>query len=273
MERIPIIGFGLTKAYEQNIGYLKCYGEDNYRLIHMNAVRVAGLEERNPVKKERRCGRDAEKSEGSLSRTRSVIWELAMCNPWDYFVTLTLDPERRERYDLEVIVKQLGKFINNYNSRTDAAVKYLLIPEHHRDGAIHFHGLLSGLPFSHLAAFRLSDNIPARMKKMLRDGRQLYNWPAYAKSFGFVSMEAIQSPERCAAYMTKYITKELGKSSVELNHHLYYCSKGLKRAEVLYRGAMMRSFENPDYANNYVRIKSFSNAWEAMMYFCEDMEE
>lgn len=273
MDRLPLVGIGLTKAYEQNVGYLKHYADDTYRLIHMRSVRVAGLEERNPAKRERRSGCDADKSDGSLSRTRSAIWELAICNPWDYFVTLTLDPERRDRYDLNLIAKQLGKFINNYNFRTDAAVKYLLIPEHHRDGAIHFHGLLSGLPPSHLAAFKLSDKIPARMKSMLREGRQLYDWPAYAKSFGFTSLETIRSPERCAAYMTKYITKELGKASVALNHHLYYCSKGLKRAEVLYRGAMVRSFESPDFANDYVRIKQFSDVSEAMSYFCDDMEE
>lgn len=270
---MQLVGIGYASPREKDVGYLKQYTDNQFKLTHMRSVRIAGFEERNPVKQERRSGHDALKLDNSLARSRSVVWELAICNEWDYFVTLTLDQKKRDRYNLSLLIKQLGKFVNNYNSRTDAAIKYLLIPEHHKDGAIHFHGLISGLPLSHLTAFTVTDAIPERMKAILREGRQLYTWTAYAAAFGFSSLEPIISPERCAAYMTKYITKELGLAGIELNHHLYYCSHGLKRAELLYRGRMTRSFEKPDFANDYVRIKRFTDVSDALSYFCDDMEE
>lgn len=266
---MQVAGLGYTSPRAQNIGHLKKYAEDNYKLVHMRSVRIAGFEERGPLKEKRRSGRDAEKMNSSLSRSRAAVWELALCNPWEYFVTLTLDKSKCDRYDLAATYKQMGKFFNNYNARTDANIKYLLIPEPHRDNAWHFHGLLSGLPPPHLTPFSLHDHIPAELKAMLSAGRQLYTWPAYASAFGFITMESIIDLQRCAAYMTKYITKELGRSGIELNHHLYYCSKGLHRAELLYCGEMKRALDAPDFENDYVRIKRFTDPAEALSYFCD----
>ena len=140
----------------------------------MRSVRIPGFEERNPTRKIRRFGSEAPKLESSLSRSRSRVWELALCNPWDMFVTLTLSPAMCDRHDLNGTYKRVAKFFNNINSRTDAELKYLLIPEPHKDGAWHFHGLVSGLPLHHLKPFTLNDNIPRRLKNMLQEGRQVY---------------------------------------------------------------------------------------------------
>ena len=107
------------------------------------------------------------------------------------------------------------------------------------------------------------------MKLLLQAGRQLYNWPAYAESFGFVTVDAIRDIKRCSAYMTKYITKELLDSSIELNYHVYYCSKGLQRPEIIYRGQMQRPIEKPDFSNDYVTLKCFPSVEEALLYFCD----
>ena len=267
-----VSGLGHVNVRAANIGYLKQYTETHYKLVHMRSVRISGYEERKPSPIIRRSGSDAEKFESSLSRSRSAVWERALCNPWDLFVTFTLDKTKCDRHNLNDTYKRIAKFINNYNSRTDANVKYLLIPEPHKDGAWHFHGLLSGLPLHHLKLFTVGDNIPCRLKQMLHDGRKLYTWPAYTEAFGFATLEPIIDPERCAAYMTKYITKDLGRSSIELNHHLYYCSKGLKRATLLYRGEMRRSFEAPDCENDFVRVKHFNDPSEALSYFCDEEE-
>lgn len=261
-------GMGYTNIRELNVGYLKQYTPNNFKLVHMNSVRSPGFEERNKPKQQRQSSSAANKLQNSLSRSRSAVLELALCNPWSYFVTLTLSPEKNDRHDLNAAYKRLSKWLNNY-SRTGAQIKYLIIPEPHNDGAWHFHGLLSGLPPPHLTPFTLHDPIPHRIKDMLSNGRMIYNWPAYAKAFGYVTIEPILDPSRCAIYMTKYITKELGESGIELNHHLYYCSQGLHRAELVYRGEMKHPLINPDYENEYVHTKSFSSIEEAMPYFCD----
>lgn len=263
-------GLGETCVRRRNVGFLKRYDDDYYKLIHMNSVRLPGYEERNPSKHARAdSSSTTEKLRNSLSRSRSTVWELARCNPWEGFITLTLNPALHDRYDLHGSYKTLAKWFNNYNSRTDANLKYLLIPEPHRDGAFHFHGLCFGLPETHLTQFTPQDHIPKHLKDMLRSGRILYNWPAYASKFGFVTYEKIIDLERCAAYMTKYITKDLQNSGIELNHHLYYCSKELKRAEVILVEEMRRQIENPDFSNDYVCIKSFRSVEEALPYFCD----
>lgn len=266
-------GLGITNVQQQNVGLLKKYGEGHYKLIHLRSMRLPGFEER---RKETDSSRAPPKRKGkldnSLSRTRSRVWELAICNSWDYFCTLTLDKEKHNRFDLAKTYSIMAKWFNNLNNRTEANLRYLLMPELHKDGAWHFHGLLQGLPASQITPFTLDDHLPQRLRLMLQAGRQLYNWPAYAQRFGYVTLEGILDPDRCAAYMTKYITKDLQNSSVELNHHLYYCSHGLKRAELVYQGSLRRNLEEPDFANDFVRIKHFASPEEALPYFC-DLEE
>lgn len=266
---------GTYNPRQQNVGYLKRYTDDYYKLVLMNSVLMPGYENktskiRTPVNRAER--RHEYKLANSLSRSRSTIFELAYCNHWDWFVTLTIAPDKHDRYDLAGTYKRLAKWLNNYNMRSGVKILYLLIPEPHKNGAWHFHGLLSGLPFTQVTPFTLEDNIPLRLKQLIMSGRQIYKWDAYAKTFGYVTLEPILEPMHCAKYMTKYITKELQQSSIELNHHIYYCSKGLRRAEVIFRGDVRRELEAPDFENEYVHIKSFSSVEEAALYFC-DLEE
>lgn len=265
--RVP--GVGVTQVRQRNVGLLKQYGAHHFKLIHMKSVRLPGFEERGKRKIRGRAPPGTEKLDNSLSRSRSKVWELALCNQWEYFCTLTIDAAKHDRNDLHGTYSAMSKWFNNLNSRTEAQLGYLLVPEPHKNGAWHFHGLLLGLPDSQLMPFTLNDHIPLRLREMLLAGRQIYNWPAYAERFGFVTLERIIDPDRCAAYMTKYITKDLQSSSIELNHHLFYCSHSLNRAELVYRGDMRRNIEEPDFANDYVRIKQFASAEEALPYFCD----
>lgn len=263
-------GMGIPNVYAHNIGYLRRYGEGVFRVTVMNTVRLPGYEERNSKpkpKKKRGTASNDEKLRNSLSRSKRIVWELAQCNNWEHFITLTFDAEKANRYRLEDICKKLGKWVNNYNSRKGARIKYLLIPEQHKDGAWHLHGLLMGLPISHLRPFSLNERIPTRIKELLRARRQIYDWPAYRQSFGYVTVEAIRDPLRCAAYITKYITKDLLRSAVSFNAHVYYSSHGLNRAELLRLGPVVKELEEPDFENEYVHIKTFSSFEEAISYF------
>lgn len=268
--QIPGLACPKVSVYQRDVGLLKQYNDHTFRLVYMRSLRTPGFEVRKePKEVPRSKGHEAEKMDESLSRSRRTIFELAFCNPWEHFATLTISPEHHDRHDLPGTYKRLAKWLNNYNSRLGTAVRYLLIPEPHKDGAWHFHGLLLGLPPPHLTPFTLQDHIPRRLKDMLRAGRELYTWPAYAGAFGFVSLEAIRDLNRCASYMTKYITKDLRQSSVELNHHLYYCSKGLQRAQLIHQGPLLRPIEDPDFENQYTAIKQFSSPEEALPYFCD----
>lgn len=51
-----------------------------------------------------------------------------------------------------------------------------------------------------------------------------------------------------------------------MNGHLYYCSQGLKRAEIICEGKLIKDIEE-DYSNDYVKIKTVRNIAEAQAYF------
>lgn len=212
------------------------------------------------------------KLESSLSRTKSAIFELALCNDWDWFLTLTLNPEYHDRKDLNSYKTKLSIWIKNYNRIHQTNIKYLLIPENHKDGSWHMHGLMMGLPTEHLHEFTEREKLPIKILIPVKHGHKLYSWPAYAKAFGYISISKIKNIESVSKYITKYITKDIISTRISLNDHLYYCSQGLKRAEILCQGQLVKDIDE-DYSNDYVKIKTVKDIAEARAYFIAEHEE
>ena len=263
-----MLGLGLSRSsvYDQNHAILKVYNQNCNKVVLMRSCRLPGYEEQGATKGKRNYAGYNAKLDASLSRTRSKIFELAMCNPWEYFVTLTLSSENGNRRDLRTFKRSLSKWLNNLNSRKGCSIKYLLIPEPHADGSWHMHGLFMGITENMLRPFSLQEHLPYRLLSMLKQGRQLFDWPAYAQKFGYVTCERIHDLEACAKYVTKYITKELGESAARLNEKLYLCSQGLERAKVACRGHIVHDFV-PDFCNDYVATKVFPSFDEALSLF------
>lgn len=157
----------------------------------------------------------------SYSRSRSKVLQYALCNVWDYYVTITVDPKRFDRWDLDAIWNHLYMFFRFY-SRTFSRLSYLFVPERHKDGAWHFHGFISGILDSHLFPF-ISGLHP---QKLIDAG--YINFPALGQVIGYVSLGEISDPIKAGFYVTKYITKEHAHD--DFYQHLYYHSQGLKTA-------------------------------------------
>ena len=208
------------------------------------------------------------KLENSLARTKAKIFELAVCNDWEYFVTLTLNPEYHDRKDLDTYKKKLSTWLKNYNRLHSTNIKYLLIPEEHKNGCWHMHGLFMGLPESHLQPFTITEKIPKKILKAILQGHTIYNWSAYAKAFGYLTLSKIINLESVSKYITKYITKHLLESRISLNNHLYYASHGLNRAQTILTGHLTRDLDE-DFENDYIKVKTFKNIEDAICYFTD----
>ncbi len=198
-----------------------------------------------------------EKLDNNISRTRSKIWEYATCNKFDYFITLTLNKDKHDRYDLDAFIASLGQFIRDYRKRTGKKIQYLLIPEKHQNGAYHMHGLLKGIDEKDKKLFTLEDDIPFKIKEMIRAGRKIYRWVPYEKKFGWVTMEKVRNQEAVAKYITKYIKKCVGTTVTELHKKSFYVSRGLKQAELIKKGTFPTAIRNalvPDFENDYLQI-------------------
>lgn len=134
------------------------------------------------------------------------------------------------------------------------------------------HGLMMGLPIEHLHEFRADEKLPIKILIEIAHGQKLYSWPAYEKTFGYIIISKIKNIENVSKYITKYITKDLFSTKIALNDHLYYCSKGLKRAEIICQGKLIRELDE-EYSNDYVKIKTVRSKAEAQAYFDAESEE
>lgn len=167
--------------------------------------------------KPRDGGPSAESLERSVRRARARIRELCMANRFDKFVTLTLDASRIDRYDVSAIVRKMGQWADNQVRRH--GLKYCLVPELHKDGAVHFHGFLqwpdgggfvdSGtirLPGKQSKAPRRPRTAAQREAWLASGGQVVYNVPAW--SYGFSTAISLYGDyDAAVGYVAKYIGK------------------------------------------------------------------
>ena len=141
-------------------------------------------------------------NEQSRRRAYRKVFDYAACNEdlFDSFVTLTLDKQMIDRYDIDKVYPKLKTFLNHRVQRKGLA--YILVPELHRDGAIHFHGLINS------SAGELKDsgrkywkrNAPCR-------GQRIYNVADW--KLGFTTAVKLKGNyENVCKYITKYVLKQ-----------------------------------------------------------------
>lgn len=178
---------------------IRCYGDYLYRV-----TKRLFNSEKSPVidRSDEPCEKPIGKFDSALSRARNTVRELALCNRWEYFVTLTFDC-RWDRYDLADRLKEFLQWIQNQNKQ-GSRIRYLLVPEFHEDGAVHFHGLFSGID-SAPRPFYWPESVNRKA-----DGSYYDHWPEYSARYGFSSIEPVNDPVAVGFYVSKYITKTLG---------------------------------------------------------------
>lgn len=114
--------------------YLYNYNGTNFRICKLNSCRNKGYEDID--KKNITCKSEVKRI--SLSRTRRNIRELALCNNFEFFCTITVSSAKCDRYSLDEVQDNLRKCLRNIRNSSNN-FKYLIITEKHKDGAFHFH--------------------------------------------------------------------------------------------------------------------------------------
>jgi hypothetical protein len=237
--------------YKRDVAVIKRYG-DKYKLIWMAAKRQKGIECRDEqlAADEHSATKGEVKLENNISRAKSRIFELAMCNEWHYFVTMTLDKGKYNRYDLSRFQADLSQFVRDQRKKWGCELRYLFVPEQHklRDGELtpawHIHGLLQGVSLDMVADFPVG--VPGRLKGYL-------NYPDYMNRFGWCSLAPISNPHAVSAYITKYVSKHMGQG-VAVGNRLFYASVGLNGAETIKEGILACIPPKWDFENDYVKI-------------------
>lgn len=198
-----------------------------------------------------------ERFTSSISRSKARVFELAMCNEFTHFCTFTQDKKLRDRFNLSDFRKDFTMLIRNSNRdrAEDEKIKYLLIPEQHKNGAWHMHGLFMGLGDDDLRLFKVTEKIPEKIKKQLRQGVKVYDWERYRRAFGYFTCTEIENGTACAKYITKYISKDFQKAVRDNGEHLFFASQGLKGREVIVKqSADICPIEKWDFENQYIKV-------------------
>lgn len=142
-------------------------------------------------------------------RSQKEIFELALCNPdLDAFVTLTFSPQAvADRGDYDTVYKEVKTWFSNRVQRK--GLKYILVPERHKDGGLHFHGFANSSALCLVAARYANTG-----RLIVKQGRQVYNIEDWSR-LGFSTCKVIPKTTedriRAAKYCTKYITKDAEK--------------------------------------------------------------
>lgn len=153
---------------------------------------------------ERELGGLHENIERATRRAKISAFDKILCNPdLDVFATFTYAPESVEdKASYEDCYNVLRPWLSNRVQRRD--LKYVIVPELHKSGFIHFHGIMNS------SALNLERAYSAKNGRALSHaGNPLFNvsdWRA-----GFTSAEIIQGGELDREKVAKYIFKYMGK--------------------------------------------------------------
>lgn len=160
----------------------------------------------------------------SIQRARDKIFGYILANEWTYWATQTFSADVLDRYNLDEIVRKYNRRLLYLKKKYDG-LKWLIVPEQHKDGAYHLHMFCYGIPQD-----RVKYSGYTYFNKEKQISRKVYNW-IDTVDFGFNDYIYIGDCDplerlKMAKYVTKYITKDLAEK--RFNKKMYWVSKGLK---------------------------------------------
>lgn len=219
---------------------VSCFTRQIYKGEGYEALEMRGFEidkervlkaERDFLEKQKNPPPVRERAD-SFKRSKNAIFEIAAANEWNYMVTFTVDKEKCDRYDREAVKKAFSGWLYDMSKRK--GLNALIIPEYHKDKAIHFHGLINdSLDMVHSGTYKIEgEKKPVKESTLRRRGlspqaenvKDVYNVKGYKLGFS-TAVPLDGNVTRVSYYMTKYCTKDLEK----IFGSYYFCVGKVKR--------------------------------------------
>lgn len=148
---------------------------------------------------------DPERSKlSSRIRAKAAVRDIALCNQFDYFFTFTLSSEFVNRYDPVEVGKKVQTFLKNASYRKN--FQYVCVPELHKDGAIHFHGLCKLGNVKIERAIYHRTGIPLSTNR----GQPIFNMVDWGLGYS-TCIPLDENYETACNYIVKYLSKGCDK--------------------------------------------------------------
>lgn len=220
--------------------------------------------------------------ERSAAKSRNRFLEYALNHTWEWFTTITIASELHDRYDVAVVSEHAQWLRNLRRRRGWGSLEYALVPELHKDGAIHFHSLLSGVPDGELLPAVRADG-----STVVHGSRQVYSWAAAQAAWGWSTATAVSHSAASVRYMAKYMTKAAavtaatgkgggvaGVAAAGVGMRRWSVSSGVKRCDIRTLEGDFSSLDPagwwmPDDGGEYesmVRWGSITDEWVEGLY-------
>lgn len=225
---------GQIKRYPDGSAAVMVFDRSIVRERGFEAAGAPGRTEAETAEEKPKQQTDAENIARSKRRARAAVLDLARATDFEYFVTLTVDPAKIDRYDAEEVFRHLHPWLDNQVRRK--GLSYVLVPEYHKDGAVHFHALFNDALTVVDSGTITTDGggKPKRPRSkaqraawLAAGGHVVYNLPAW--SWGFTTAIRLYGDREAAiGYVVKYISK----SDAKIGGRWYYSGGDLKRPSV-----------------------------------------
>ncbi len=238
----PIYGAAENDLFHNAIVYSYPGGYTDILCSTSQDFHPEGWEEREqtrsrvaPAPREKGAVSDGDNMLRSMRRARAKVRRLALANDFKWFVTLTLDKEKVDRYNPKEIQKKLHTWLDNNVRRR--GLRYVLVPELHKDGAFHFHGFFNDV----------LEAVDSGHKTTC--GKPVYNLPRWSLGFS-TAIELYGEYGSAVAYVCKYIGKQDGR---RIMGRWYFSGGDLKEPEKVYTDLDYRGLQE-DFPGEFVEL-------------------
>lgn len=197
----------------------------------------------------------------SIRRARVTIVDMAMCNDFEHFGTITLNSEWHDLSHPDIILDKLLNALNNYQQRVSSEFQYIIVPElGEKKHRLHFHFLFKGL---------LKESLFINKYKKL-------DIDFLKRAFGHIQVTRIKETHNDLVRVAKYCSKYMSKDNIQIRSHRYFCSKGLKRPTkkmIAYENGFTCSLDSwlEDYIKPYCDMP-YAKAYALSMYQFKDLK-
>lgn len=217
--------YSTAVSYKTEYDYMRDEARNNYQVAENPFCDAyAQVVSEFDVKEMQRELSDSEKRKNAVAggkRAKKKIADYARSNEWEWFCTFTFAVDKIDRYDYAKCSKAIRKWLNHIRERYAPKLKYIVVPEMHKDGAWHFHALLADcgtLPF--VCAISSNTGKPITTGK---NHTQVFNVEKW--HYGFTTATRVCDTRRVSQYILKYITKTLCENTI--GKQRYFCSQNL----------------------------------------------
>lgn len=203
------------------------YKIENYgcceRVIKMPVNIFGKCGKKGSIKRDKDDRIDENKLKSSISRSKRNIRRICLSNDFKYFATWTINSEYADRFSVQECQKKMQYILRKYQEK-NKNFKYIYVFEKHKNGALHCHGLVKGMP--DLREFIESDfdKLPYYILDTIEKGRKIYYSEYFSNKLGYNTFTKIDNYAAVCNYIIKYITKDPVRNE---NDQVYFCSKGL----------------------------------------------